>query len=77
MSGQNPKRDEEERIRSGQSAARGATGDGQTAVPAGEQGISNRAGDAEAADDHDDDDDVDDGTEGPLMDPEAEPGKPI
>ena len=110
MSGQNPESHEEGRIRSGQSAARGATGDGQTGVPTGEQGISNRPGDADDPDDDDaldvqgpdpdadqreeeaggrrdvpDDDGADgdeDGeddreTEGPLMDPAAEPGKPI
>jgi hypothetical protein len=108
VSGQNPKNHEKERIRSGQSAARGATGDGQTGVPAGDQGISNRPGDAGGPDDDDalevqgpdpdadqgeeepgaeqdvpdddgtdDDDDNDDAAEGPLMDPAAEPGKPI
>ena len=54
MSEQNLKVDEQDRIRSGQSAARGATGDGRTGVAAGEQGISNRPGDAEADSDEDD-----------------------
>ena len=54
MSEQNMNVDEQYRIRSGQSAARGATGDGETGVPAGEQGISNRPGDAEADSDEDD-----------------------
>lgn len=49
MAAKNAQSDEQERIRLGQSAAHGATGDGRTGVPAGEQGISNRPGDAEAA----------------------------
>ena len=67
MSEQNS-RSEQERIRSGQSASRGANGDGRTGVPAGEQGISNRPGDAEAA--------LDDGDAGEAQDREALTGGP-
>jgi hypothetical protein len=45
---------EQQWSRQGQSAARGATGDGDTGVPAGEQGISNRPGDADVVPDEDD-----------------------
>ena len=70
MTEQTRKRDEQERIQRGQSAARGDTGDGRTGVPDGEQGISNRAGDAdvvandgapEPEDEAQDDDAADDG----------------
>lgn len=47
---------------------RGDTGDGDTGVPAGEQGISNRAGDEaeDEGDDFDEDlDEVDDEEDGP------------
>jgi hypothetical protein len=53
MAKQNPTSDEQERIRRGQSAALGDTGDGRTGVPAGEQGISNRPGDTGVASDAD------------------------
>lgn len=71
----------------------GDTGDGETGVPADEQGISNRPGDAAQGSDPDDDDDEDDDdvddVEGDddddlegeeddeVTDPRAEPGKPI
>lgn len=54
MSKQNPKSGEHLRIRQGQSSARGATGDGDTGVPAGEQGMSNRPGDVDVVPDEDD-----------------------
>ena len=51
MTEPNRNRETEERLRSGQSAAQGDTGDGNTGVPEFEQGISNRAGDKEGAED--------------------------
>lgn len=69
----------EERVRRGQSAALGDTGDGDTGAPSDEPGISNRPGDTDAAADDDDVDEPDDQDEDDdeLTDPAAEPGKPI
>jgi hypothetical protein len=80
MSEQDSKSDEQERIRMGQSAARGATGDGQTGVAPDRQGISNRPGDAgavldedeelEAQDDEaEEDDEGENGDENPAVEP--------
>jgi hypothetical protein len=54
MTDHKPNLTTEERVNMGQSVARGDTGNGNTGVPEFEQGISNRPGDADGADQLDD-----------------------
>jgi hypothetical protein len=84
---------DDERPLHGQSLPLGDTGDGNTGVPSGEQGISNRPGDRpdgmnvsedqspdeddEDEEDEDEDDDDEDADEDEQSDPGSEPGKPV